>query len=88
MSIADDIRRKLTEAFRPSEITVEDESARHAGHAGSRPGGETHFRVRIVAPVFEGMSRINRQRKIYDILAEEMRTQVHALAIEARAPGE
>ena len=88
MSVADDIRRKLTEAFRPSEITVEDESARHAGHAGSRPGGETHFRVRIVAPVFEGMSRISRQRKIYDILAEEMRTQVHALAIEARAPGE
>jgi len=88
MSVADDIRRKLTEAFRPSEITVEDESALHAGHAGSRPGGETHFRVRIVAPVFEGMSRISRQRKIYDILAEEMRTQVHALAIEARAPGE
>ena len=88
MSVAEDIRRKLTEAFRPLEIEVDDESARHAGHAGARPGGETHFRVRIVAPAFTDMSRIARQRKIYEALSEEMRSQVHALTIEARAPGE
>ena len=88
MSVAEEIRRKLTEAFRPLEIVVEDESARHAGHAGARPGGESHFRVRIVAPAFTDMSRIERQRKIYEVLEDEMRSQVHALAIEARAPGE
>jgi BolA protein len=88
MSIADDIRRKLEEAFRPSEIQVEDESAQHAGHAGARPGGETHFRVRIVAAAFLDTSRVARQRKIYEVLADEMRGQIHALSIDARAPGE
>jgi BolA protein len=88
MSVADDIRRKLVEAFRPSEIHVEDESARHAGHAGARPGGETHFRVRIVAPAFVDVSRVARQRKIYEVLSDEMRAQIHALSIDARAPGE
>ena len=88
MSVADDICRKLTDAFRPTEIEVEDESARHAGHAGARPGGETHFRVRIVAPAFTDMSLVARQRKIYEILAEDMRAQIHALSIDARAPGE
>jgi BolA protein len=88
MSVAEDIRRKLVEAFRPTEIHVEDESARHAGHAGARPGGETHFRVRIVAPAFVDMSRVARQRKIYEVLSAEMRAQIHALSIDARAPGE
>ena len=88
MSVADDIRRKLTEAIRPTEIEVEDESAHHAGHAGARPGGETHFRVRIVAPAFTDMSRVARQRKIYEVLAEELRAQIHALSIDVRAPGE
>jgi BolA protein len=88
MSVADEIRRKLVDAFRPLEIDVEDESAHHAGHAGARPGGETHFRVRVVSPVFAGMSRVARQRKIYEILSEELRAQVHALSIEARTPDE
>jgi BolA protein len=88
MSVADDIRRKLTEAFRPSEILVEDESALHAGHAGARPGGETHFRVRIVSLDFVDMSRVARQRKVYEVLADEMRGQIHALSIDARVPGE
>ncbi|HEX4159251.1 MAG TPA: BolA family protein [Rhizomicrobium sp.] len=88
MSVADDIHRKLVEAFRPTEIYVEDESAHHAGHAGARPGGETHFRVRIVAPAFVDMSRIARQRKIYEVLSDEMRVQIHALSIDARAPSE
>jgi BolA protein len=88
MSVAEDIHRKLVDAFRPTEIHVEDESARHSGHAGARPGGETHFRVRIVAPAFVDMSRVTRQRKIYEVLSDELRGQVHALSIEARAPGE
>ncbi|HEX3664947.1 MAG TPA: BolA family protein [Rhizomicrobium sp.] len=88
MSVADEIRRKLVEAFRPSQIDVNDESALHAGHAGARPAGETHFRVRIVAPAFIDMSRVARQRKIYEVLSAEMHGQIHALSIEARAPGE
>jgi len=88
MSIADDICRKLTEAFRPLAIHVDDESAHHAGHAGARPGGETHFRVRIVSTDFVDMSRVARQRKIYEVLSDEMRAQIHALSIDARAPGE
>ena len=88
MSVADDIRRKLTDAFRPSELLVEDESALHAGHAGARPGGETHFRVRIVSLDFVDMSRVTRQRKVYEVLADEMRGQIHALSIDARVPGE
>jgi BolA protein len=88
MSVADEIRRKLVEAFRPSQIDVNDESALHAGHAGARPAGETHFRVRIVAPAFIDMSRVARQRKIYEVLSAEMHDQIHALSIEARAPGE
>jgi BolA protein len=88
MSVADDIRRKLVETFRPSEIFIEDESALHAGHAGARPGGETHFRLRIVSTDFVDMSRVARQRKIYEVLSDEMRAQIHALSIDARAPGE
>jgi BolA protein len=88
MSVADDIRRKLVETFRPSEILIEDESALHAGHAGARPGGETHFRLRIVSTDFVDMSRVARQRKIYEVLSDEMRAQIHALSIDARAPGE
>lgn len=88
MSLADDIRRKLALALAPAELTVEDESHRHVGHAGARPGGETHLRVRIVSPAFEGMSRLERQRRIYGLLAEEMRAQIHALSLDARTPGE
>ena len=88
MTIADDMRRKLTASLAPLELVVEDESAQHAGHGGARPGGETHFRVRIVSPAFEGVSRVARQRRIHEILAEELRTRVHALSIDARAPDE
>jgi BolA family transcriptional regulator, general stress-responsive regulator len=88
MSVADDIRRKLSDALQPLELVVEDESARHAGHAGSRPGGETHFRLRIVSSAFEGMNRVARQRRIYEILSGEMRDRVHALSIDARTPDE
>ena len=88
MSVADTIRAKLTEEFRPEALVIEDESSRHRGHAGARPGGETHFRVRIVSRAFEGASRVDRQRRIYDALSEELRGQVHALALTALTPAE
>jgi len=86
--IAERIRDKLTEAFAPVELSVEDESARHAGHSGARPEGETHFRVRIVADAFQSMNRVERQRRVYAVLAEEMKDRVHALALTVMAPGE
>jgi len=88
MGTADTIAQKLSAAFAPVELSVEDESAKHAGHAGSRPGGETHFRVRIVSSAFEGMNRVERHRRVNDVLAGELRDQIHALALTTLAPGE
>ena len=88
MAMADQIQRKLFGALAPSELTIVDESARHEGHAGSRPEGETHFRVRIVSRAFEGLSRVARSRRVHEILSEELRTRVHALTIEAKTPEE
>ncbi|HEX3431964.1 MAG TPA: BolA family protein [Rhizomicrobium sp.] len=88
MDVADQIRRKLSEALSPLELDVIDESALHAGHAGARPGGETHFRVRIVSYAFAGLSRVMRQRRVHEILADELRSRVHALSIDAKAPNE
>ncbi len=88
MSVADIIRQKLSEAFAPSELVVTDESGRHAGHAGARPEGESHFRVEIVSAAFEGLPRVARQRRVYEILAEDLRTDIHALALVTQTPGE
>jgi BolA protein len=88
MNVADSIRKKLEAAFAPSDLGIEDESALHSGHSGARPEGETHFRVRIVSTAFEGLSRIERQRKIHDTIADELRTRVHALSLSALTPGE
>jgi BolA family transcriptional regulator, general stress-responsive regulator len=88
MSVSEDIRRKLTAAFAPVELVVDDESARHAGHAGAREGGETHFHVRIVSDAFAGLSRVERQRRIYTVLAEEMRDRVHALSLDVKVAGD
>jgi BolA family transcriptional regulator, general stress-responsive regulator len=88
MGVGDLITRKLTEAFRPESLRVEDESHRHAGHAGHRPGGESHFRVYIVAEAFAGKSRVERHRLVNAALASELQGGVHALAIHASAPGE
>lgn len=88
MTMADTIREKLTAALKPVALEVTDESARHHGHSGSRPGGETHFNVRVVSNAFAGQSRVARQRLIYAALADEMKAQIHALAITALAPGE
>ena len=82
------ITNKLHEAFSPESLDVSDESHLHEGHAGHRPGGETHFRVYIVSAAFEGKSRIERHRMINSTLAAELADGVHALAIKAQAPGE
>src|SRR5262245_59078994 len=88
MKTRDVIINKLREAFLPESLDVTDESHLHEGHAGHRPGGETHFRVHIVSPSFEGKSRIERHRMINATLAAELAGSVHALAIHAQAPGE
>ena len=88
MSVADAIRAKLTAAFSPQSLHVYDDSEKHRGHAGHRDGGETHFRVTIVASAFEGLSRIDRHRKINDALANEFRSGVHALQLTTLTPAE
>jgi len=89
MTVAATIREKLTSAFAPRELVVEDDSARHAGHSGARPGGQTHFNVRIVSDIFEGLSRIERQRRVYAALAQELRADgVHALSLTTLTPAE
>ena len=88
MSTKDVIIKKLREAFVPESLDVVDESHQHEGHAGHRPGGETHFRVYIVSQAFRGKSRIERHRMINAALAAELADSVHALAIHAQAPGE
>jgi len=81
------IRECLIRALAPHELAIEDESHRHAGHAGARDG-RGHFRVRIVAAEFAGMPPLARHRRVYAALGEMMQTDIHALAIDARAPGE
>lgn len=89
MSIQSAIETKLTEAFSPERLAVINESHLHAGHQEHFDGkGETHFRVRIVADAFSGMNRVARHRAVNDLLAEELKDSVHALAIEPAAPGE
>jgi BolA family transcriptional regulator, general stress-responsive regulator len=88
MRTSDIITEKLTEAFTPETLRVVDESHQHEGHSGHRPGGQTHFRVYIVAEAFRGKSRIERHRMINAILARELEGGVHALAVHANAPGE
>lgn len=88
MPVKNQIAEKLTAAFAPQSLDVEDESHQHAGHAGHRPGGETHFRVHIVSESFRGKSRIERHRMINQTLSSELAGGVHALAIHASAPGE
>ena len=81
MTVAEAMRRKLTERFRPARLDIVDDSARHAGHAGAQPGGETHFDVTIVSDEFSGLGRVARQRLVYETLAAEIAGGVHALAL-------
>jgi BolA family transcriptional regulator, general stress-responsive regulator len=88
MATRDRIAETLTKTFAPERLEVVDESHQHAGHAGHRPGGETHFRVYIVSKAFQGKTRLERHRMVNVALTEELQGGVHALAIHASAPGE
>lgn len=88
MSVSDIIREKLTNALSPEHLDVVDESYKHAGHAGANPEGESHFNVTVVSKEFEGKSRVQRQRLVYQALAEEMQGRIHALALQTMAPSE
>ncbi len=87
-AVAETIRSKLSAAFSPSRLDVIDQSDKHAGHSGAREGGESHFDVVIEAIAFAGVARVQRQRKVYGVLAEELAGPVHALSVKALAPGE
>jgi len=87
-AVSEQITEKLRRAFSPLRLDVVDDSARHAGHAGARPEGETHFRVAIVAEAFAGKSALERHRMVNEVLADELAGPVHALNIAARAPDE
>jgi len=87
-SMADMLRSKLQQSFAPEQLDVVDDSARHAGHRPDHPGGESHFNVTIVSAAFQGMGRVERQRRVYAVLAEELAGPVHALQLTALAPGE
>ena len=86
MPVREAIVAKLSAKFVPTTLEVIDESARHQGHAGSRPDGETHFRIRIVADSLSGKSRLQQHRAIMEALSDELRDRIHALAIEVRTP--
>lgn len=88
MRTAELLTQKLSAAFAPQSLNVVDESHQHEGHAGARPGGQTHFRVYIVSEAFKGKTRIDRHRMINQALADDLAAGVHALAIHATAPGE
>lgn len=87
-SRAERIADTLKAAFAPEVIEIEDQSARHAGHAGARPGGETHYKVRMVAANFNGVSRVARQRAVLDALKAEFDSGLHALSMELKTPDE
>jgi BolA protein len=88
MSVAATIRQRLEQALRPSRLDIVDESQLHAGHSEQARAGESHFRVLVISPEFAGKSRLARHRLINELLADQLATKVHALAIHAYAPGE
>ena len=88
MTMQQRIEAALAQALAPTSLTVVDESHLHAGHSGARAGGQSHFRIHVVAPAFAGKGRVERHRMIYAALAGEIADGVHALALDAKAPGE
>lgn len=86
--VAELMKAKLEAAFNPSHLEIVDDSDKHQGHAGHREGGESHFTLKIESKVFNGLGRVERQRRINHVLAQELAGPVHALSIKASAPGE
>jgi BolA protein len=87
VTVADDIRKRLN-ALAPSRLELQDESAKHAGHAGAAPGGNTHWKLAIVSAAFTGKSTVARHRMIYSALGDLMQHPIHALSITAKSPDE
>jgi BolA protein len=88
MLVREQIERKLVDGLAPTRLEIIDESARHSGHAGAHPEGESHFSVEIVSQAFDGKSMLARQRMVYDLLVQEMRQRVHALSLRTLTPAE
>ena len=84
----DRLRTALERRFQPSLLEIEDQSARHAGHAGARGEGETHYAVLLVSPLFQGESRVARSRAVHEVLDAEFKSGLHALALTLRTPDE
>lgn len=87
-AVKETITEKLIQAFSPHVLDVVDDSARHHGHAGARPGGESHFKVHVVSDAFAGKSLVDRHRMVNQALADELAGPVHALNIKAATPEE
>lgn len=88
LSRASRIETRLRAEFAPVHFALTDDSSRHSGHAGARPGGETHYRLKMVAAAFDGLSRVARQRLVYQALGEEFDTGLHALSLDLKTPKE
>ena len=88
MRVVEIINQKLTDSLSPTKLEIVDDSHKHAGHAGARPEGESHFSVTIVSQAFEGKSRVQRQRLVYQAISEEMSECIHALSLQTLAPSE
>jgi len=88
MTVTETVTKKLKTAFQPVDFELIDDSDKHRGHGGWREGGESHFRLRMVSAAFAGQSRVQRQRAVNNVLAEELAGPVHALSMDLRAPGE
>ncbi len=84
--VAEAIRAKLTNSLNPTHLVIEDDSHRHAGHAGARPGGESHFNVTVESAAFTGLNPVERQRLVYKVLAEELAGPLHALSLKLTTP--
>jgi BolA protein len=87
-TVEEQIKSKLLQAFQPVRLEVRNVSHHHSGHASSPGTGQSHFEVDLVSPEFSGMSRVARQRRVYQVLREEMDGPVHALALTTRSPEE
>lgn len=88
MDVAAQIEGRIRAGLDPEILTIKDESHLHAGHAGAREGGQSHFRVYVVSAKFEGLSRVARQRAVNDLLREELKERIHALALKTLTPAE
>ncbi len=88
MPVVDEIRAKLIQGLAPLQLDIVDESHLHAGHSGAPEGGESHFRVAVVSSAFDGVSRVQRQRMVYQLLENELQGSVHALSLTTNTPAE